>query len=253
MVTEFKVIDDLIISSNDRISIFGRTGSGKTFFVKNWLLPHYTNYIFWDVKHENRDIEHEVILNTPAELKDGITQYQKILYQPTNIKLDKDFDAICEIIFKNKNTALYVDEASKISIPNRINPWHNTIITQGRTYNVGIINASQRPRIIHNTLISESEHLFIFSLNLETDIIKIKQSIGDASDDIRFLPEHYVLYYNIRYNRAYIFKQVEMFDLIKREIKPLELYRPSLLEYMSIVERHRSRLKFYSEEENGNY
>lgn len=238
MVVEFKVVDDLTIKSNERISIFGRTGSGKTFFAKNWLLPHMTHYIFHDIKHENNDIEHDIIINTPKELKKAITEYRKILYQPKS-PTDKDFNNLCEIIFNNKNTTLYVDEASIMSSPTKILYWHNVILTQGRTYNVGIINTSQRPRIIHNTLISESEHLFIFSLNLDTDIFKIRQQIGDAADDIRFLPEHHVLYHNIKFNRSYIFKPVPLLDREKKEISELQVYHPNLEEYINIVERHR--------------
>jgi hypothetical protein len=240
MTVEFNITKDLIIRTSDRISIFGRTGSGKTFFVKNWLLPHYTHYVFWDVKHENIDIEYEVIVNTPAQLKNALTVYRKILYQPSTSTHD-DFNKICEIIFNNKNTVLYVDEASKISTPMKIAYWHNVILTQGRTYNVGIINSAQRPRFIHNSIIAESEHLFIFSLNLETDIIKIKQQIGDAGDDIRILPEHHVLYNNVKYNKSYIFKPANLFDPVKKEIKPLEIYRPKLEEYMAVISHHRER------------
>lgn len=248
MVVEFNIIDDIILRSSDRISIFGRTGSGKTFFAKNWLLTHYTHYIFWDVKLLNNDIEHDVVVTTPSELKQAITEYSKILYQPKN-PTKKDFNEICKIVFDTKNTVLYIDEAASITSVNHLEYYHKIILTQGRAFNIGMINLAQRPREIHNTLISESEHLFIFSLNLETDIVKIKQSIGDAADDIRFLPEHHMLYYNIPRNRAFIFKPVNSFDPINREVKSLELYQPSLIEYMSIVERHRSRLKFNEETE----
>jgi len=241
MTVEFNITKDLVIRTNDRISIFGRTGSGKTFFAKNWLLPQYTHYVFWDIKHENMDIEHEILVTNPKELKKALDEYRKILYQPLSKHTFSDFDDVCEIIFNHRDTVLYVDEASKISTPNQIQPWHNVIMTQGRTYNVGIINTSQRPRIIHNTLISESEHLFMFSLNLDTDIIKIKQQVGDAGDDIRILPEYYVLYNNVKNNKSFIFKPTKLFDSIERVIEPLQIYRPSLDEYQMMVERHRSR------------
>ena len=169
MVDEFTIIDTLRILSNDRVSIFGRTGSGKTFFAKNYLLPHYTKYVFYDMKRENTDVQHDIIINTPKELKNNIESNNRILYQPKNLT-DKDFDSICEVIFNSRNNTLYVDEAAMISTPTKILYWHKVLVTQGRSYDIGIINVSQRPRDIHNTLISESEHLFAFSLSLETDI-----------------------------------------------------------------------------------
>lgn len=244
MMVEIKIVDDLLIRSNDRISIFGRTGSGKTFFVKNWLLPQYSNYVFYDFKHENDDVDHEIVINTPNQLKIDLDTYQKILYQPTQTNIRKEFNSVCDIIFKHKNTSLYVDESSNISTPSSILPYHNIIMTQGRTYNVGVINAAQRPRIIHNTIISESEHLFVFSLNLETDVDKIKEQIGAAAEDIHFLPEHHFLYHNVRFNRSYIFKPIprHIHDPTKIDkFHELEIYHPTLEEYIKIIERHRAR------------
>ncbi|MCX9012904.1 MAG: hypothetical protein OIN66_17520 [Candidatus Methanoperedens sp.] len=40
---------------------------------------------------------------------------------------------------------------------------------------MGILNLTQRPRRCHNTVISEAEHFFIFRLQLETDIARIKE------------------------------------------------------------------------------
>lgn len=234
MVTEFKIIDDITIRTNDRIAVFGKTGSGKTFFAKNWLLPHYTHYVFWDVKHENNDVQNDIILNTPEQLRRQISDYRKILYQPKSPR-PSDFDEVCRIIFQHKNTSLYVDESSAVSTPGRILYWHNVIMTQGRSYNVGIINASQRPRAIHNTLISESEHLFIFTLNLETDIVKLRQQIGDAADDIRFLPEYHFIYHTTKFNKSFIFKPIKMFDPEKTVSEKLETYTPNLDEYLEIV------------------
>lgn len=236
-MTEFEITDNISINTNDRISIFGKTGAGKTFFAKFWLLPHYTHYIFWDIKHENNDIEHDIIIKNPEELKKEISNYRKILYQPEN-PTGEDFNSICEIIFNNRNTTLYVDEAAIISTPSKIEYFHNVIITQGRSYNVGIIDSSQRPRIIHNTLISESEHIFVFSLNLETDIIKLRQQIGDASNEIRMIPEHHFLYFNVRYNKSFFFKPIKKIDIEKKEIpQKLELYNPSLKDYLLTVKQ----------------
>ncbi|MDD3474304.1 MAG: hypothetical protein PHP08_00190 [Candidatus Dojkabacteria bacterium] len=239
MVTDFTIIDNLRIRTNDRVAIFGRTGSGKTHLAKNWLLPHYDKYVFWDIKHENTDVEHDIVINTPRELKKNITKYNKILYQPDDLT-DRDFNSICEIIFDSKDNSLYVDEAALITTPSKIQYWHKVIATQGRSYNVGIINVSQRPRDIHNTLISESEHLLIFSLSLETDIIKIRQQVGTAADEIYYLPKYHFLYHNVETNKSYIFKPIKSLtteQLTEKKIPKLELYRPDLEEYVMLTTR----------------
>lgn len=239
--TEFTVTDNLTISTSDRVSIFGRTGSGKTFLSKNWLLLHYNRYVFWDVKLQNSDVKHDILIRTPKELKEALDTHEKILYQPKSLT-DEDFNDICEIIFKHGNTILYVDESSAISTPVKIQYWHKMLVTQGRSYNVGAINVSQRPRDIHNTLISESEHFFVFSLNLETDISKLRQQLGDAADEIRVLPERHFLYYNVKQNKAYIFKPVRKLLETPTPVSPesipkLEKYTPTLDQYILLSQR----------------
>ena len=239
MVTEFTIIENLKINVGDRVAIFGRTGSGKTFFAKNWLLPHYDRYVFWDVKHENLDMEHDIVVHNPKELKSAIENHNKILYQPTS-PTDKDFDSICQIIFESKDNALYVDEAAMISTPTKILYWHKILVTQGRSYNVGIIDVSQRPRDLHNTLISESEHLFVFALSLETDVLKLRQQMGTAADEIYYLPEYHFLYHNVKFNKSFIFKPIRTLtqeELKENKIPKLELYRPNLEEYVMLTAR----------------
>ncbi len=242
MVNEFEVISGIKIRTNDRVALFGKTGSGKTSFAKRWLLPHYDAYVFWDIKHENSDMKHDIIVHTPVELEKAITEYARILYQPTllyrategaverEIAEASDFNDVCRIVFYNRDTALYIDEASAITTPSKIQHYHNIIMTQGRSYNVGVINVSQRPRAIHNTLISESEHIFIFTLNLETDIIKLRQQIGDAADEIRYLDEYYFMYFSTRANKSFMFNPLG--SAPAGEIPKLEVYRPEYSEYI---------------------
>lgn len=233
MINEFEIIQGIKIKTNDRILVVGKTGTGKTHLVKKWMLSHYDSYVFHDVKHENNDVEHDIISKTPKELEKSITENKKILYQPITPEED-DFNEICRIIFEHKNTTLYVDEASRVTTPSRITYWHNVILTQGRSYNVGIINASQRPRAIHNTLISESEHLFIFFLNLDTDISKMRQLLGDGADDIKYLTEQYFIYHSVRANKSFMFKPI----ISKEGESPkLEQYIPNLDDY--IIKRDR--------------
>lgn len=242
MVSEFNVIYDIVIKTNDRVSIFGKTGAGKSYFSKNWLLPNYTHYVFWDVQHQHTSVIHDVIVHTPKELEKNISEHRRILYQPKSPSAS-DFDAVCKIVFESTNTTLYVDEAASVSTPTKILYWHKIIMQQGRSYNTGIINTSQRPRDIHNTLISESEHLFIFTLNLETDIMKLRQQIGDAADEIRALPPYHFLYHNITRNKSFVFKPVRSFDPVTKEIHKLEIYRPTLKEYLGLAIPIRLRIK----------
>lgn len=181
----------------------------NTVLSKEWLLPHYPKVLFYDIKRENDDFKHDIKIGTPEELEKKINLYDVILYQPEPSEEEKDltedFNQVCRIVFQNKNRVIYVDEAMAVTSPSKIPYWYKIAMTQGRSYNVGVINATQRPKNIHNTLISEAEHFFIFSLNLQGDIDKLEEMIGeDAASEIRNLPEYHFIYYSARSHKAFL-------------------------------------------------
>ena len=85
-----------------------------------------------------------------------------------------DFNRVCEIIYKNGNCTLFVDEANYFADANSIEQYHRELLTRGRSRGCGVVNLSQRPVGVHNLCISEAQHLFIFNLNLDRDILKLK-------------------------------------------------------------------------------
>ncbi len=198
-------------------------------------MPNYKRFIFWDIKRENDNIENDIIIHDPAVLKHEITKNNRILYQPDNPE-PEDFNDVCEVVFHSglQNT-IYVDEAAYVSKTNTIEYWHKIIMTQGRAKGIGIINVSQRPHDIHNTLISEAEHMIVFKLTLQTDLNKIESTIGtDAAEEVKVLPYHYFLYYNERDNILRLFKPIYQ---TKGETPKLEQFKPTLKEYLALIER----------------
>ncbi|NJD76937.1 MAG: hypothetical protein FIB08_07570 [Candidatus Methanoperedens sp.] len=184
------------IKSSDRIFVAGKTGSGKTTLVKKMLFPMYTRRVFWDIKLENSDLAFCcTICTTPDELRSSIKKGKtSILYQPKSLE-PFDFNRVCQILYETGNFTLFVDEVSRVCTPSWIEPWHDEIMTRGRGRGVGIVNLTQRPRRCHNTVISEAEHFFIFRLQLETDIAKIKEILPRQwANQVSSLPYHHCIY-----------------------------------------------------------
>lgn len=228
-----KLTNDISIRTNDRVSIYGKTGTGKTETFIKLMYPQYPRLVFWDVKRENGNIPHDIMVTNPKDLKKVIDKNNKILYQPKSIETS-DFDEVCQIIFEAGNIALYVDEVAAVSSTNKIEYYHKLIMTQGRSKGIGIVNVSQRPKDISNILISESEQFLIFTLTLDPDIKKLENIIGkDVAEEIRFLKYHYFLYYNTRDNIGRLFQPI---GLETEGIPELKIYKPSLKEYLQQIE-----------------
>jgi len=190
----------LSIPSNSRVFVAGKTGSGKTVFVKKALFPMFQRKVFWDIKIENSDLIKTcdcILCTTPIKLVQLLNaNYRSILYQPDDTS-ERDFDEVCKVIFYFGNMTLFIDEVSsgEICTPSIIQKWHKEIMIRGRSRGVGIVNVTQRPRSIHNTLISESEYFIIFRLQLDTDVGKLRTIMpGDYCDMIHTLPYYHSIY-----------------------------------------------------------
>lgn len=189
------------IKSNDRVFICGSTGSGKTVYGNSVLIPQYSRVIFHDFKLENADLLSAgfVLARTTDEMMAlMVGNSYKILYQPLMYDEDgnlADFNRVCEIIYKNGNCTLFVDEANYFATSSSIEPYHRELLTRGRSRGCGVVNLSQRPVGVHNLCISEAQHLIIFNLNLENDILKLKAALPrDMHDKLYNLNEFEYIY-----------------------------------------------------------
>jgi len=188
-----------MIYSNNRIVLFGKTGSGKTFITKHVLWHQYgKRKIFFDPKCENYDLPGVRLARNPRVLEQLVLTGKTVLYQPDDLCQD-DFHEVCGTIFDTGNYVLFCDEVTDVCspAPHGIAKNHRRILAQGRSRGVGVVSCSTRPRDCHSSIISEAEHFFIFRLVLETDVVKIRTMLPPlVSKKIHILPLHYFLYFN---------------------------------------------------------
>jgi len=165
------------IKSNDRVLVCGRTGSGKSVLVNRLLLPKMTNYVIYDYKHE---------INVPgAEVFSSMADFrtkpdQRAVIYRTASGGNEEFDALCRQVFYRGNNTLVLDEIAYHCSSSVIMPHHDLIMRLGRSKGVGIVNCTQRPRGLHNNVISQCEHFFIFDLIQETDRKKLAEFCGES-------------------------------------------------------------------------
>ena len=183
----------MIIKSNERVCVCGKTGSGKSFLVRQ-LISTFDRVIFFDPKRENFDLKGKVVY-TLEEVEKNIKENKFFLiYAPLSMS-DLAFNRFCEIVYHQGNMTLILDEV--ITLGNhKVNEWHNRLIRLGRSRGIGLWHLIQRPAFVSNYILSESEHFFLFKLQTEIDRRKIKGIIGECAELLNDLPEYHFVYYN---------------------------------------------------------
>lgn len=185
----------MIFHSNQVIFICGRRRSGKSYLAVNLFFRRLQRVILHDRKHEHNHLK-ATYCHTPDDILSAWNQHHdKIVYQPYDPSIE-DFNEVCRYIFYHGNCTLIVDEAASYSQPMMIPHWYAELIRLGTIRGIGVISLSQRPRALHNTIISEADFIFAFQLQLETDRHKVAETVGPEAEKLNMIPRHHFLLYN---------------------------------------------------------
>ena len=194
------------INANERVFVTGKTGSGKSVLVKNLLLPQLDNFVIYDYKHE-------IELPPPAVVFTSLDDFrhypntQQIIYRP-QLADSTEFNGLCYRIFRRGANVLVMDEVADHTTASKIEPQHDIIMRLGRSRGVGCINCTQRPIGVHNNIISQSEHYFIFETTLPGDRKKLAGIIGDKVLEIP--PKYHYWYYTPAMREPVLCKPVKI-------------------------------------------
>ena len=183
------------IKSNQRVTIIGKTGSGKSFLAKDTMWK-FKKLLFYDPKHEHKkDFPKAKVTSKIGQVEKWIKEKEFfIIYQPFDIDVEK-FNYLCKIVFKKGNVVFVLDEVENLG---EFTYWHEKIIRMGRTRGVGIWHLIQRPCFIpSNYILSETEHFFLFKLSLKSDRKKVEGFIGEKAEELRTIKEYHYLYYDV--------------------------------------------------------
>lgn len=221
-------IQGTYIKPNEHVFIGGRTGTGKTWTARKYLAGF--NHVavidtkgefawpeigFHRIEHSNGSISYrndnpeEVTLVEHIEGL-GKSKTPKIIYRPVFSELKPEYyDIFFQWVYLRRNTTVFVDEAMSISPnPSVIPEYYKACLTRGRELNVGVWSASQRPSGISQLIISESNHIFAFDLNMPQD----RKKLAEVTGAIEFLEKPGIYkfwYYNVRQDKAILAKLVE--------------------------------------------
>lgn len=194
---------------NQRVSIMGRTGSGKT-VAGVWLLSEAPfdrqPYIIFDYKRDRllqsiERIEEIDLRETPR--KPGL---YKVSPRP-----EIDDDAVNDFLWRQldaEDRGLFFDEAYMIPSKGAF----NAILTQGRSKNIPVIALTQRPAFISRFVFTESDHFGVFHLNDKDDWKKVERFV--PADLSKRKPEFHFHWYDVGKHSLFMMRPVPDTDML---------------------------------------
>lgn len=195
-------LDSLTPPIGERLFLTGQTGSGKTTLAE-FLLSKRKFVVVYDGKGRIDWKNYKRF----TRFKDLIqSDNEKLIYKPNWDELAEQdpetVDKFFQWIYQRGNTTLYVDEIYSIVIGSKLPRYYHAVLTRGRELGISVWSGCQRPMLIPQTVLSESENAFAFRLSLTQDRDKMENLYNIDADKLNVLKEKY--FYAIKRNGSKI-------------------------------------------------
>jgi hypothetical protein len=196
-------------TDEQRLSIIGPTGSGKTvaavfhLSLRGYDRKPWVIYNFKDDKNIDGIPHARHIGVEEIPIRPGV-----YIVHPKPHENDEVENQMWEI-WARQNIGVYVDEGYMLGNNNRA---FRALLTQGRSRQIPIIVLSQRPVWMDRFVFSESEFFQVFSLRNKKDIKNVEEFVPATLD--KRLPQFHSYYYDVGADAITILKPVPSIEKI---------------------------------------
>lgn len=158
---------------SNKIVIFGKTWSGKTYLCKKLLEKEKGDLIIWDFIGEYKNgiifYEFDVFSRYVKECVKKRKRIKVILRLHTSF-----FQSVCEYVRIIKNVLLVIEETDEVCNPSFIPEGLSQLIRFGRHWNIGLISISKRPASVHRLVTSQADIIYCFKFSEPSDLDYLK-------------------------------------------------------------------------------
>jgi DNA helicase HerA-like ATPase len=171
---------DATIRRGDRVTIFGKTGSGKSVLARA-IIRSYSRAILADPKGRATVDDWPIVYGSSAFVAAWPATPRIVVRLGPGEDRRKWLDAIAWHVYRHGETAFVLDETIGVVDANRGSAGLDALLSQGRELGITGVVCTQRPSRIPPAIISEADHLFVFRLNRREDRETVADTIGPYS------------------------------------------------------------------------
>jgi hypothetical protein len=203
--TEEPLLPEILL--NDRVAIFGGTGSGKSILAQ--VMFRTLPVKWWKVIIDITDsiIEPSALtFYDPTEIP-WDKAYNLRFVPDIDVDLEEQINALYLNIFEHGACWVWLDEANEITSAHHTAFGLRKVLLQGRKAYVGHLSCTPRPADISKSIVTQAQYIITFPLVDFDDRIRVARYIGmtpdEFDDSISSLGEHEYLFYDVRYRSLY--------------------------------------------------
>ena len=202
------------IRLNDRVAIFGGTGSGKSVLAHAMLrsIPHGWWKMIIDVTdsiNEPTALTFYDPLKIPwEEVSDGDDATYTMRFVPNiDASLYDQISALYLGIYEHGACWVWLDEANEVSTAHKTAFGLRKVLLQGRKAWIGHAACTPRPADISKSIVTQSQYLITFSLVDFDDRMRMARYIGMTAEEfdslLSQLGEYEYLFYDVTMQTLY--------------------------------------------------
>ena len=195
------------IGLNDRVAIFGGTGSGKSILAQ--VMFHTLPVKWWKLIIDPTDSIIEPTALTfydPTEIP-WDKAYNLRFVPDIDVDLEDQINSVYLQAFYHGAVFIWLDEANEITTAHHTATNLRKVLLQGRKAFVGHMACTPRPADISKSIVTQSQYLITFSLVDFDDRYRMARYIGMTLDEfdaeIAQLGEYDYLFYDVAYRNLY--------------------------------------------------
>ncbi len=195
------------IRLEDRIAVFGGTGTGKSILTQVLYrsLPKQWHKVIVDIT--DSIIEPSALTFYDAADIPWDKAWNLRFVPDIDVDLEEQISELYLGIFMHGACWVWLDEANEVSTAHRTAWGLRKVLLQGRKAFIGHASCTPRPADISKSIITQAQYIITFTLVDFDDRQRVARYFGMTSDELdsyfESLGEHEYLFYDVAYRNLY--------------------------------------------------